>query len=422
VTLESVDGALVFAGAVEYEERTASLHFDLLLPLLAAPLAAFDNPSLVFIAPLLAGLALIAGLYQLLVRVGLREPWPTLGALAAILAVPLSTYAVRLYTEIVACALLVWALVAWDAARQRRRYLAVMPAAALALVLLHGRLTPLALLLLLLAGMRLLEDRLDWARVRRVPRRTLVLLALASMAVLAGLLVIEEFAVGLTGRVTLTYFDLDYATVNLFGSLLDRGSGLLPFAPWLLLTLAVPRPLNPLQRAALALAVLNLLVVVLRQGGWQTWGSAGRYLLPVVPLLALLAVPGAQRLWRSVPGKVAVSVLVLWSAVSAFMLHWLPLSGYVWRATDYQIDAALGELLGVGYWLFPKLPPREWGAPVGVVLVLLLIAGLLYLLWPPRLVSVPATGVSAGPRGGLAPPASATPPDAAPDRPPAPGA
>lgn len=422
VMLETVDGVLMFAGAVEYEERTASLHFDLLLPLLAAPAAAFSNPSLVLIVPALAGLALVAGLYQLLGRVGLREPWPTLGALGAVLAAPLSTYSVRVYTEIVACALLVWALVAWDAARERRRWLAAMPAAALALVLLHGRLTPLALLLLLLALMRLLEGRLDWARVQRMPRRSLVLMALAGVAGLVGLLVVEEFAVGLTGRVTLSYFDLGYATVNFVGSLLDRGSGLLPFAPWLLLAIAVPRPLNPLQRAALALAVLNLLVVVLRQGGWQTWGSAGRYLLPVVPLLALLAVPGAARLWRSVPGKVAVSVVALWSVLSAVLLHWLPLSGYVWRAADYQIDAALGELLGVSYWLFPKLPPREWGAPFGAVVVLMLIAGLLYLLWPARLVGGAALGVSAEPRGGLAPPASATPTDAAADRPPAPGA
>jgi hypothetical protein len=224
----------------------------------------------------------------------------------------------------------------------------------------------------------------------------------------------------LSGRVTLSYFDVGWATFNLLGSLLDRGSGLLPFAPWVLLALAVPLPLLPLQRAALALIVTNLLVVVLRAGGWMTWGSAGRYLLPVVPLLALFAVPGAQRLWRMHGGRVAVAGLAAWSAATAFLLHWLPLSGYVWRHRDYQIDAALGELVGTSYWLFPKLTPRVWGAPLGTLIVLALVGCVLYLLWPRRLLRPSGTASLARPAV-PARVASATQRDAAPDPPPAQG-
>ncbi|MEZ4570748.1 MAG: hypothetical protein R2849_10570 [Thermomicrobiales bacterium] len=103
------------------------------------------------------------------------------------------------------------------------------------------------------------------------------------------------------------------------------------------------------QRAALALAIAYYALLALRAGGWQTWGSPIRYLLPVVPLVAALAIPGMIRVWRShdVWGRAIVVAVLGWSAAVSALLHWLPLAGYIDRTTpgnDYLMDQALDWL------------------------------------------------------------------------------
>jgi hypothetical protein len=135
------------------------------------------------------------------------------------------------------------------------------------------------------------------------------------------------------------------------------------------------------QRAALLLALLYYALLTLRAGGWQTFGSPMRYLLPVIPLMATLALPGMLRLWRSgrtLP-RAAVVVILTWSLLVTMLLHWRPLSGYIDRggpSNNYLMDQALS-------WLpFPSpfeympaieaVPGPAWNEPVGVVILLML--------------------------------------------------
>jgi hypothetical protein len=188
---------------------------------------------------------------------------------------------------------------------------------------------------------------------------------------LVAIIAISPIAVALRERANAGYFSTQWVPHSLTGILLDRGSGLLPFAPWCLLAFAAGRRLQPLQRAAIVLVVTQLSVVALRAGGWQTFGAPARYVLPAIPLLALLAVPGALRLWRSPAGR-AVTVLALgWSIITGILLHWLPLTGYVYEGR-YFIDDARRELpLLAPFDAFPTIAPASSSNLLGIALMLI---------------------------------------------------
>ena len=113
------------------------------------------------------------------------------------------------------------------------------------------------------------------------------------------------------------------AGVRLAGLLVDREFGLLIYAPFLLLAplgLAVMRP-RPIARAVMLACACYLALVlwpVTNVHGWQGgWNPAGRFMLPLVPLVALV-LPAA---FAAVP-RAALIVLL---ALQIF------LDGYLWQ-------------------------------------------------------------------------------------------
>lgn len=384
IELDAPGDSAVVVGGVEYEERTGRLHFDVALPLLAAPLAALSSPWLVLLLPALAAVLMAVGAYHLLRALELSGTFATTGAVATAMLAPMSPYAVRLYTEIFAATLLIWALVFWTWAQERRGW--YVPAFLIVLVLpvLHGRLTPLAVGMALLLLGSLLNGRLPGADWRAwLTRRRAAYAGAIVAALVVGLVLVAQFAVALSVRGTLRYFEAEWVPYNLAGILLDRGSGIIPFAPWCLLAFAAPRPLARLQRGALALFLLNLTVIALRVGGWQTWGAPSRYMLPVVTLLMLLAVPGAARLWRSgALGRLVVLVIGAWSVLATFMLHWMPLSGYV-RGDQYLIDQAFDEVFGRSpAWMFPTVAPQPGAQLLGYLILAVVVVLVVWVIHP----------------------------------------
>ena len=401
-----IDGAFFAPAAVAYEERTGELHFDLGLPLLAAPLAWFDAYWPVLIATALAGISLAPGLFLLLRASGVSERSAGAAALVVVTVAPMSTYAVRFYTDIVTAALLLWALVFWErAARSNRPALSLSNGAlagtvAIAVILpfVHGRLTPLAIVVLALALLPAARLGGPWVRasLRRYPRRLTLSAGIAGLILLglAGLLFVQRYAVALGSRGIENFFGLEWAARNSVGMLLDRGSGVLPFVPWLIFALAAPRPLHRTQRAALLLTLIYYALLTLRSGGWQTFGSPLRYLLPVIPLMATLALPGMLRLWRRgrTPWRAAIVISLAWSALVTMLLHWRPLSGYIDRGgptNNYLMDQALGPLWG---WLpfpspFELMPTIEaqpgpaWAEPFGGAVLVALAVAALWVGW-----------------------------------------
>lgn len=394
VHVSSVDGAAFAPAAIAYEERTDELHFDLGLPLLAAPLAGFDDYWPVLIATALAGISLAPGLFLLLRASGVDPRNAGTLALLTLMVAPLSTYAVRFYTDIVTAALLVWALVLWERAERSNRALAGMAAIAVALPFVHGRLTPLAAVLLGLALVT--AARSAFPRVRdilhRYPRRNTIFVGVAALTVVSGaaLIAVQRYAVALGSRGIENFFSLDWAARNSVGMLLDRGSGVLPFLPWMIFALAVPRPLHHTQRAALLLTLVYYTMLTLRSGGWQTFGSPLRYLLPVIPLMATLALPGLLRLWRSsrLLARAAIVASLGWSLLVTIMLHWRPLSGYIDRggpSNNYLMDQALSWWpLPSPFELMPAIEAQSgptWAEPFGVAILVALAIAALWVGW-----------------------------------------
>ncbi|MBA2453806.1 MAG: hypothetical protein H0V47_11580, partial [Chloroflexia bacterium] len=369
-----VEGERTRASAVQFQEHTGSLHFDPGLPLLAAPFSRFENPKTVLIVPLLAAVAMLPGLLFLMKRTGVREHVATTCAAGIVLLAPVSPYAIRLYTEIVAACLLVWALVCWDAAGRQARYLLPLCGIALTLPVLHGRFVVFSVVFGVLVALRV------WRLLGGLNRRRLAYVAGSVLAFGSLTILMLQLTTGLQQRATASYIATNWADVGLAGVLLDRGSGLLPFAPWLVLVLFVPRPLQPLQRVALGLALLQLAAVIVRAGGWQTWGAPARYILPVVPLLALLVAPAVQRLWDSRRARALVFGLAGWGVAMTFMLHWLPLSGYVLAGRYLGDEAWRGLAGGSPLAVFPQVAPSPGSFVVGTVLAFGLLAGAGWLL------------------------------------------
>jgi hypothetical protein len=377
VTARGIGGGRVRMVAVDYEQQTGGLHFDLALPLLAALPAAMGGPGAALMVSVVADVLLAAGVFLLLRRETGNECLTAIWTVAFALLAPMSPFAVRLYTEVVAAAVIVWALVCWAWAGERRWLAGAQIALGLLLPFIHGR---YSLLALILVGFGLL----------RVPWRDLVgsrwrAAIIAGVGIIGVGVLAAEFAVGLRERVSTSYVALEWLPHSLVGVALDRGSGILPFAPWLALALFAGR-LSGLQRISLLLFATQLTVTLVRESGWQAWGPPGRYVLPVIPLLALLVAPVAARWWRVAAGRVAIVALLGWSASLTLLLHWVPLSGYV-SADDYLIDA-FADASGV--WnpiaLAPRIRPEQSSGVMGAVLLITVLAGVVIALRPWELV------------------------------------
>jgi hypothetical protein len=92
-----------------------------------------------------------------------------------------------------------------------------------------------------------------------------------------------------------------------------------------------------------------------------------------VPLLALLAVPGAIRLWKLPAGRIVVIVAVGWSALTTALLQWLPLSGYVDDGRYFVDDVREATPILAPFDIFPAIAPRPSSNLLGL--------GLLAALW-----------------------------------------
>ncbi len=375
------DASRIYVGAVQFTEVSGPLHFDLLLPLLIAAPANALFPWGALIVPAMSTLALALGLLRLLQRLASNHPeWPAslpvAGATLTVLLAPVSPFAVRLYTEPVAAPLIIWALVWLDDARSVRRWwlpLIAVAAVTAVLPLLHGRYLPLAGLLALFVV---------WSATRN--HRRLLLLAAPLAALALTLLALSPFAVALQSRGSPSYLSTEWLPHNLAGMLLDRGSGLLIWAPWVLLALCCPRAMrhHPIQLHALLLIATQASVTLLRAGGWQTFSPPARYLLPVVPLIALFAVPGALRLWHTARpiGRIATTVVLLASVATTSLLHWAAPVGYALPPT-YPLDTLAADLLPARLLtLAPHLAPGTSANLPGFLLLLALWLSVAQLL------------------------------------------
>src|SRR5262249_1532730 len=146
-----------------------------------------------------------------------------------------------------------------------------------------------------------------------------------------------------------------YAKVGPGGAQVLRGAHYLIYFfvgqrwPWLLLSLAcllaLPRPrLAPWQHLFLWIAAVDLLYVLLARGDWL---GAGRFLLPIVPLLYLAAAEWTVRALGEPSRRLAA-----WPAIGTLILAQLVLTS--WRGERRSVRAELPYLASraaVGTWL-----------------------------------------------------------------------
>jgi hypothetical protein len=124
-----------------------------------------------------------------------------------------------------------------------------------------------------------------------------------------------------TGFMSITYPKPEAIWGLLFGSF----RGLFSRAPWLLL--AIPGFFiwwrNPVQRGLLGICLAATILLTLFYGSsvmwWGGYGVGPRYLVPMLPFLAIPAAYGVRFLWSSRGGKLLVVLLVAISSV----LTWL---------------------------------------------------------------------------------------------------
>ncbi len=280
-----------------------------------------------------------------------------LATAAVALFPPLLFYHHQFYPEVPAAAVLAASLLALRAQRFER----ALPAAALGLALaglpwLHQKYLPLWAALTVAAAL-VAVDRL-------APGRRLAVLLVPQAASLLGLLALNLELTGsprpdaLFRALGRGGVGLDTLGQGLLGLLLDARYGLLPLVPWLLLaggglTLRDPRA-RWLARSLPVPAVY--FVTVAAADNWTgSISNLGRFLLPLVPLLAAFAALALERLWAAAGGRALVLALMGWSAACARLL-WL----------DPQAANDTGVLLARSIFAdphvyLPDLLLRAWG-------------------------------------------------------------
>jgi hypothetical protein len=120
-----------------------------------------------------------------------------------------------------------------------------------------------------------------------------------------------------TGFMSITYPQLDALWGLTFGSF----RGLFIRAPWLLL--AIPGFIiwwrNPIQRGLIAICMAAVVLLTLFYSSsvmwWGGYGIGPRYLVPMLPFLAIPTAFAVRFLWKHTAGKIAVAILVTLSTV-----------------------------------------------------------------------------------------------------------
>jgi hypothetical protein len=287
------------------------------------------NPSVLYRNVIASAMILVTGvlalwLFNAFGTVGLRPTQAFWTTLLVILSPPLLIHGILFFTEITsAClCLFVFRRVALDEDRASAAAWAVTGAAAGLLLLVHVRNLGLVVPLVVLA-----VDRL-----RRTAGAREVGAFAASVAAMAGLrtaLTHHMWGTWLmtpharAGEWTGATFEIMTAGRRLAGLLLDQEYGLLPYAPIFLLVplgvAALARLHRPLVWKIAFVAACYLLTVILpaiNVHGWTGgWSPPARFLVPIVPLLAL-AVAAAV---RATPAWILVPVVVAQLGIDAYV-------------------------------------------------------------------------------------------------------
>ena len=113
----------------------------------------------------------------------------------------------------------------------------------------------------------------------------------------------------------------------------------------------------------------------LRAEGWEAWGPPGRYILPVVPLLAL-GVASAWSAWSPRWLRYLGAALAFWGWLIAAFVTWVPHAAYYFVPERKWFGDLLLRSWG---WpnplrLFPAIAANQPFAPQGVLPWLLLLA------------------------------------------------
>jgi len=333
--------------------RQISVHTPGLPVLLLPGYLLLDNPTRAARATMLLISSLTLLQFYLLCReiTGLR--WLALaGWLALATSVPMLYLAGQVYPDVPAALALLLGL------RALRRLPAMGWTALLALVIcalpwLHVRYVPLSLILAIAALGHLWRERCGPAV------RLLLALCLAGAAGFV-LFYISHYGNPLSnaqyGHLSSRATDWSRIPAIAIGLLFEREVGILPVAPFLLLAIAggaaalADRDRRALLPVLLVVAYVSVLTLALAAGvaDWG-WSLPWRFLLPVLPLMALVALYGVHRfpLWRLVAlPLVAAGLLIL-----ALSVRWP--EGFYWRNAGVLAMPALDR--GQGY-----LPSEEY--------------------------------------------------------------
>ena len=369
-------------------------------------------------APLVAGACAL--LYLLALELGLGAGVGVAAALIAGLASPLLVYAKSSFAEpLTACGLTAaaWALARW---RRGTGAAALGVGAGLAVAVLAKPATLVVIPMAAMAGVMAARDPRGIAGGTTASRRLASGLALAALPLAAAGAALLALNVRLFGGPLATGYGEDLGrwttpwSTGLAGLLLSPGRGLLVYFPAVALALA--GTLVVWRRAPWAVAwawgsFLALLLLHARWFGWDGgWCWGPRFLVPALPLLALLAAAGIAGSPPRSPARLGAIGLVIVSAVVAW-------TGTLVASTEYH--QALRRLLGPSayleaarwswqllppraywhlpqdYWLLPRalaLPEARW---LGLALALCLLGGLAALARAVWLVRAPARGANA---------------------------
>ena len=275
------------------------------LPVLMLPGYAVSGAAGAKLMIVLTAAAGLTGLFSLLVRLNVRReacPRPAGPGVAALGVVfiactsPLVTYGLNIYPEIVAAAIVVWAIVLLMEERFAWASALAVGALASALPWLHPRYLPLTAVLALCA----------LVRCRARPREILAL-ALPAVVSAAGFFVYCRTVFGgmhpgmdvvLPGNHPA--LSLNRSLYYLFAMFLDSHGGLMAYAPVLMLVPLGAILLFRENRAALAVMLLAIFaevgLIATGIGEWHGgWAPPSRYMACVSPLLAALAILSYQR-------------------------------------------------------------------------------------------------------------------------------